>query len=234
MKSLPTSSSSPISVASSNPTSDNGLLSTSKSILSKVLFNVSEDVLAGAFAGLVARALTAPFDVLKIRYQLLCRRVTQTPSMYQAFKTIVQEEGIRALWKGNLAATYLWISYGVVQFGVYGAMKDWFDSDRLPVDSNKEKSRPTFSLRNKALLMFIAGSIAGNEAGGSSNLINSIPLYYIGTAATIATYPFDIMRTQFAVQGKTKAFTSIASYVGQTYKTYGIRGSFFVVFLTVS
>lgn len=31
---------------------------------------VSDDVLAGAFAGLVARLTTAPFDVLKIRFQL--------------------------------------------------------------------------------------------------------------------------------------------------------------------
>lgn len=129
-----------------------------RSIFTKVLFNVSEDAAAGAFAGLVARTLTAPFDVIKIRYQLLCRRVAHTPSMFHAFKNIVAEEGFRALWKGNLAATYLWISYAVVQFGVYGMMKDWIDHGR---QANSLNNLPKISLTNQALLMFVAGSLAG-------------------------------------------------------------------------
>ncbi len=129
-----------------------------RSIFTKVLFNVSEDAAAGAFAGLVARTLTAPFDVIKIRYQLLCRRVAHTPSMFHAFKNIVAEEGFRALWKGNLAATYLWISYAVVQFGVYGMMKDWIDHGR---QANSLNNVPKISLTNQALLMFVAGSLAG-------------------------------------------------------------------------
>ena len=34
-----------------------------------------------------------------------------------------QEEGWLALWKGNLSATYLWITYAIVQFSVYGFLK---------------------------------------------------------------------------------------------------------------
>lgn len=47
-----------------------------------------------------------------------------------------------------------------------------------------------------------------------------------GMVATIATYPFDIMRTQFALQGPTKFHKSLQSYVLYTYKTYGLRGFF--------
>lgn len=46
-----------------------------------------------------------------------------------------------------------------------------------------------------------------------------------GTIATIATYPFDIMRTQFAVQETTRYFHHIPSYIQYTYKTYGMRGN---------
>ena len=41
-----------------------------KSAQVQLVPGVNDDVLAGAFAGLVARLTTAPFDVLKIRFQL--------------------------------------------------------------------------------------------------------------------------------------------------------------------
>ena len=82
-----------------------------------------DDVMAGAFAGACARLVTAPFDVLKIRFQLQFAEKVKYTSLSQAFSTVVKEEGIVGLWKGNVAATYLWISYAMVQFGVYGFLK---------------------------------------------------------------------------------------------------------------
>jgi hypothetical protein len=139
---------------------------TSTSFFGKYLFKIPEDVLAGAFAGFIGRTLTAPFDVIKIRYQLLVRNVADTPSMFHAFKNVVKEEGISALWKGNLAATYLWISYAVFQFGIYGMMKKKLERESSPSllynPNEKSKVKKTFSLANKALLMFMAGATAGN------------------------------------------------------------------------
>lgn len=79
--------------------------------------------MAGAFAGASARLITAPFDVLKIRFQLQFAEKVKYTSLSQAFQTVIREEGIFGLWKGNVAATYLWISYAMVQFGVYGFLK---------------------------------------------------------------------------------------------------------------
>lgn len=79
--------------------------------------------MAGAFAGASARLITAPFDVLKIRFQLQFAEKVKYTSLSQAFQTVIKEEGIFGLWKGNVAATYLWISYAMVQFGVYGFLK---------------------------------------------------------------------------------------------------------------
>jgi solute carrier family 25 thiamine pyrophosphate transporter 19 len=49
-------------------------------------------------------------------------------------------------------------------------------------------------------------------------------LLLIGTAATAITYPFDIMRTQFVVQGKVRTFPSIPSYIRFTFNKYGLKG----------
>ena len=59
----------------------------------------------------------------------------------------------------------------------------------------------------KTLVMFLAGAGAG-------------------IASTASTYPFDIMRTQFAVQGKSQMFPTIHSFVTHTFKTKGIPGMY--------
>ena len=62
--------------------------------------SISDDVIAGAITGVVARIITAPFDVLKIRFQLQKIETgvngidgTKYRSMIQAFSTIIREEG---------------------------------------------------------------------------------------------------------------------------------------------
>lgn len=45
--------------------------------------------------------------------------------------------------------------------------------------------------------------------------------------ATILTYPFDIMRTQFALQGSQKFHNSFHSYATYTFKTFGLRGFYY-------
>lgn len=45
-----------------------------------------------------------------------------------------------------------------------------------------------------------------------------------GLTSTIATYPFDIMRTQFTLQGADDKFPTISSFVTHTLKTKGIPG----------
>ena len=85
--------------------------------------SLNDDMLAGAFAGVIARIISAPFDVLKIRSQLEVndnKAMTGPTSIVQGFRDIIKNEGFFALWKGNLSATYLWITYAIVQFTVYG------------------------------------------------------------------------------------------------------------------
>jgi solute carrier family 25 thiamine pyrophosphate transporter 19 len=42
--------------------------------------------------------------------------------------------------------------------------------------------------------------------------------------ATAATYPFDIMRTQFSLQGNTKIYASIPAFISTTLQKQGVKG----------
>ena len=162
---------------------------------------LSDNLLAGAFAGFVARLVTAPFDLLKIRFQLQQKvgDSVKYTGMRQAFASIVKEEGFSSLWKGNMSATYLWISYAMIQFSVYGMLKSLGQSISNPF----EKSRgidDLFASSNKSNTKKL------QQHSNQNRLWNTFVLFLAGAGAgmtaTALTYPFDIMRTQFAVQVK--------------------------------
>jgi solute carrier family 25 thiamine pyrophosphate transporter 19 len=119
--------------------------------------SLSDDALAGAFSGFVGRIITAPFDVVKIRQQLLYNSIPimRNPlmTMSSTFKQVIQEEGILALWKGNLSATILWVSYSAFQFGVYGFLKE-IDAHLTPIDRRNDAF-------TKLCRMVFAGGVSG-------------------------------------------------------------------------
>lgn len=120
---------------------------------------MSHDASAGAFAGFIARMITAPFDVIKIRQQLAKAGLSsKTTSLLKSFQGIVQEEGWLALWKGNLSATLLWVTYALIQFGLYGSAKTYIE--RLNEDETA-KGKQSFSGWRRAFYMFVAGAGAG-------------------------------------------------------------------------
>ena len=184
----------------------------------------SDDVVAGAVAGAVARLISAPFDVLKIRFQLQFDKVKYT-SMVQAFATVTKEEGFLSLWKGNLSATYLWITYSMVQFSVYG----WLKTVGLQAAS-RAASSPSVGAGGSSSSGSSSGSSSrsGSSDGGVSGLWKTVVLFLAGAGAglvaTSTTYPFDIMRTQFAVQGSSRVFPTMHSFIKNTLETKGFRG----------
>jgi solute carrier family 25 thiamine pyrophosphate transporter 19 len=176
--------------------------------------SLPDDIVAGAFAGFVARMLTAPFDVLKIRYQLNERNIAQSANMIGAMRIIVREEGLAALWKGNVPALYLWVSYTVVQFACYGWLKKTMqererDISQVTIGKETKQQQRTNQARSpsrRAFSNFVAGAMAS-------------------TIATISTYPFDIMRTQFALQtSTTNGFTSMNTFASHMLRRKGLTG----------
>ncbi|CAN9309348.1 unnamed protein product [Alternaria alternata] len=100
-------------------------------------------VVAGAVAGLVSRFVIAPLDVIKIRLQLqihslsdpLSVRHVQGP-VYKGtigtLKQILHEEGVTELWKGNIPAELMYLTYGSAQFSAYTYVSHWLETIPAP------------------------------------------------------------------------------------------------------
>lgn len=169
------------------------------------------NVVAGAAAGAGARFFTAPLDLLKIRRQLQMNTpavavpvAAKAPTsfspfgMFQSMKRIVQTEGgLHSLFRGNLAATYLWIGYAAIQFSLYARTADFLTRipDSAPILQLPVPLQTTPLQRPVQLASDLFSSIGSNPtavafcAGATA-----------GSVATLATYPFDICRTAFASQ----------------------------------
>ncbi|KAI8256837.1 Mitochondrial thiamine pyrophosphate carrier 1 [Colletotrichum sp. SAR11_239] len=163
-------------------------------------------VTAGATAGLFARFVIAPLDVVKIRLQLQSHSLSDPLSIQTArggpvykgtlntMKLIIANEGVTGLWKGNVPAELMYVCYSAVQFTTYRTTAQLLQSisdNRLP----------------NAAQSFIAGATAG-------------------AAATTATYPLDLLRTRFAAQGNERVYTGLRHAVTDIYRDEGPRGFF--------
>ncbi|KAI9016758.1 mitochondrial deoxynucleotide carrier [Hyaloraphidium curvatum] len=141
--------------------------------------------IAGATSGVVARFFIAPIDVVKIRLQV---GTTAGPApkyrgLISTAKTIVAEEGMTALWKGNWSAELLYLGYGGSQFFFYDVVHRALREKLTPGAAN-----------------FCSGAVAG-------------------AAATTLTYPLDLLRTRFALQGTTVVYRSLWQAVRSIYAT---------------
>ncbi|MCO5575850.1 hypothetical protein L7F22_029655 [Adiantum nelumboides] len=94
------------------------------------------DAIAGAVAGGVSRTITAPLDVIKIRFQVQLEPTStrswnrfSQPSKYtgilQATRDIINEEGIKGLWRGNVPALFMVMPYTAIQFVVLHKLKSF-------------------------------------------------------------------------------------------------------------
>lgn len=169
-------------------------------------------VTAGAVAGLISRFVIAPLDVIKIRLQLQSHSLSD-PLSYQnlggrgpvykgtisTFRTILANEGITGLWKGNVPAELMYVSYSAIQFTTYRS------TTQLLRGFTGEGGQ---QLLPGAAESFLAGAAAG-------------------AAATAATYPLDLLRTRFAAQGNDdRVYTSLWRAVAQISRDEGVRGFF--------
>jgi len=105
----------------------------------------------------------APLDVIKIRLQLQIHSLSE-PSSYRnldgpvykgtlgTLKQILREEGLTGLWKGNIPAELLYLTYGSVQFSAYTSISHLLET--IP---------PPYTLPSSAT-SFISGATAGAAA----------------------------------------------------------------------
>ncbi|KAK9421932.1 putative Mitochondrial thiamine pyrophosphate carrier 1 [Seiridium unicorne] len=122
-------------------------------------------VTAGATAGLISRFVIAPLDVVKIRLQLQSHSLSDPLSHSELAKGapvykgtlstvqhILRNEGITGLWKGNVPAELMYVSYAALQFTTYRSISMALEQIA------GEKGM------NKSVESFIAGAGAGATA----------------------------------------------------------------------
>ncbi|KAF3769004.1 mitochondrial thiamine pyrophosphate carrier 1 [Cryphonectria parasitica EP155] len=167
-------------------------------------------VVAGATAGMISRFIIAPLDVVKIRLQLQSHSLSDPLShpyarggpIYKGtiptIKTILATEGLTGLWKGNVPAELMYISYSAIQFTTYRSTTQLLQHLQEQHGVKIPGAAETF--------------IAGASAGA------------VGTAAT---YPLDLLRTRFAAQGNDdRVYTSLRRAIATIRRDEGARGFF--------
>ncbi|KAK1390479.1 Mitochondrial thiamine pyrophosphate carrier [Heracleum sosnowskyi] len=163
---------------------------------------------AGAASGAVSRTVTSPLDVIKIRFQVqleptsswaLLRKelhgTSKYTGMFQAAKDIFKEEGLPGFWRGNVPALLMVMPYTAIQFTVLHKLKTF------AAGSSKAEDRIHLS----PYLSYVSGAAAGS-------------------AATVGSYPFDLVRTILASQGEPKVHPNMRSVFAYIIKDRGFRG----------
>mmetsp|Transcript_4677 Transcript_4677/g.12803 ORF Transcript_4677/g.12803 Transcript_4677/m.12803 type:complete len:363 (-) Transcript_4677:916-2004(-) len=161
---------------------------------------------AGSLSGCVARFIIGPLDVIKIRFQVQLEPIKSAQSaaarhaaskytgLGQALVTILKEEGIQGLWRGTVPGLLLTVPYTGVQFVALQHAKD--TAAKLGLSGNPGWA-PIVSLGSGA---------------------------FAGAAGTIASYPFDLIRTTLAAQGEPKVYKNMFDAAVGITKGKGVRG----------
>lgn len=116
--------------------------------------------------------------------------------IWRALSSTYKNEGIRAFWKGNIPAEYLYILFGGIQFASYSIL-----------NSSLTEAEKNFGIRIGPSLHSLISGIGA------------------GAISTVATYPFDLFRTRLAAnyQRELVSMTSLAKSIGMD---HGLRGLF--------
>ncbi|SCU82272.1 LADA_0C04148g1_1 [Lachancea dasiensis] len=89
-------------------------------------------LLAGCTSGISARFITAPLDTVKIRLQLHLANETSYGGILHVVRTMLRDEGVRSLWKGNVPALMMYILYGSTQFSAYSTLNKALAGNQWP------------------------------------------------------------------------------------------------------
>jgi len=164
---------------------------------------VYDHTLAGGLSGVFSRLILQPLDVAKIRMQLQVE--AKTSRKYSGLLNLTflmaREEGLASLWKGHIAAQLLSLSYGVASFGAFEVLTKLSYQQRLKWSKNGVISDSKY----KTIDHFLCGSLGG-------------------CVATLASLPFDVIRTRMVAQPESKKmYSSVHDAVLKLYSEGGVR-----------
>jgi solute carrier family 25 (mitochondrial thiamine pyrophosphate transporter), member 19 len=168
----------------------------------------------------VSRFVIAPLDVVKIRLQLQPHSLSDPLScdgikgpiykgVFSTLRSIVRQEGFRALWKGNIPAEVMYVTYGGIQFTTYRTISQ--AQGLLPV-------RPPPSLES-----FISGAGAGAVATTVTYPLDLLRTRFAAQGSErIYTGLFSSLRDISQHEGPSGFFRGLSAAVGQIVPYMGL------------
>jgi solute carrier family 25 protein 42 len=169
------------------------------------------NVIAGGFAGMIAKSVVAPFDRIKILYQVSSAEfhIWRVPGIAVR---IIQQEGLPALWKGNTATLIRVFPYSGIQFMVF----DWCK---------------TFLLREQEMNYMKERAVnpqAPKPKWGLSPVQSLVSGMCAGAVSVVATYPLDLTRAQLAVMRTKKGIRNVGfgQALMNNFRDRGVSGLF--------
>ncbi|XP_047308973.1 LOW QUALITY PROTEIN: mitochondrial substrate carrier family protein B-like [Impatiens glandulifera] len=159
-------------------------------------------LLSGGIAGAFSKTCTAPLSRLTILFQVQGMHSDATSvrnvSMCREALRIVNEEGFRAFWKGNLVTIVHRLPYSSVNFYSYEHYKSFLKS--VLCTENHRRNAGT-----DALVHFVGGGMSGM------------------TSASV-TYPLDLVRTRLAAQRNTMYYKGMWHALHTICREEGVLG----------
>jgi hypothetical protein len=144
--------------------------------------NTMVHFLAGTCAQLSGSLLWVPQDVVKERLQVQAAKGELRGSIH-AFRTILQQEGARGLFRGYFTHQIVWSIYNSFYFAFYEKLKGaWIRSLATDPTSDSSTTLPSGAFP-------ICAALAA-------------------TAASIATAPLDLVKTRLQTQGNQQLYSS--------------------------
>ncbi|KAL1195883.1 Calcium-dependent mitochondrial ATP-magnesium/phosphate carrier protein 2 [Cardamine amara subsp. amara] len=141
-------------------------------------FGTVARLVSGGIAGAFAKTCTAPLARLTILFQIQGMQseaaILSSPNIWREASRIINEEGFRAFWKGNLVTVAHRLPYGAVNFYAY-------EEYNTILYSNPFLQRYKGNAGVDMSVNFISGGLAGLTAAST-------------------TYPLDLVRTRLSAQ----------------------------------
>ncbi|KAK9815221.1 hypothetical protein WJX72_000172 [[Myrmecia] bisecta] len=158
-------------------------------------------LLAGGVAGAVSKTATAPLARLTILYQVqgMHQAHGKRVSLQQAVTQIIRQEGVRALWKGNMVTIIHRLPYSAVNFWAYERFTELWHQH-------------------------FPGSTAGHGHGRTDILRRLTAGGAAGMCACTLAYPLDLVRTRLAAQTTSHYYHGIGYSLKLIVKDEGFLG----------
>jgi hypothetical protein len=185
---------------------------------------------------MLAKSAVAPVDRIKILYQVTNAhfRLRDIPTVMH---TIIQTEGVAALWKGNGATMMRVFPYSGIQFMVFDYCKSYFLGEHarsqqlqqqqlqlLEMEETQQQQQQRRQRLQKNNNEQVKNKGGGGKAGGLSPIESLQAGVLAGTVSTLITYPLDVARVQLAVLRRTTASMSTSSKISSSASASSVVG----------